>query len=111
MAFKSNSRQWLNREEDRLDRTVSIMTQVMVNRGKMLAPELTGALKASGRSVKKGKAKYSATFGGQDVGVPYALRRNFENKKNPQTLNYSEKSGNSVAREGVVKYYRMAGGQ
>lgn len=111
MGFKSNSSSWLRREEDRLDRTAKNMTQVMVNRGVMLAPELTKKLKGSGRVIREGKAKYKARFGGNDVGVPYALRRNFENKKNPQTLHYSEKSGDSVAKEGIIKYYRMAGGQ
>ena len=111
MAFKSTSNSWLRSETDRLDRTASIMAQVMVNRGVMLAPELTGALKRSGRTIKKSKGSYSATFGGANVGVPYAKLRNFVNKKNPQTLNYSEKSGKSVASEGVAKYYRMAGGQ
>lgn len=111
MAFTSRSNSWLRGETDRLDRTASIMAQVMVNRGVILAPELTGALKRSGRAVKKAKASYSATFGGANVGVPYALKRNFENRKNPQTLHYSEKSGKSVEKEGVAKYYRMAGGQ
>lgn len=108
MAFKSTSSSWLRGETDRLDRTASIMAQVMVNRGVMLAPELTGALKRSGRTIKKSKGSYSATFGGANVGVPYAKLRNFVNKKNPQTLNYSEKSGDSVAKEPIKKYYDMS---
>lgn len=111
MAYKSNSKSWLAKEEDRLDRTAKLMSQAMVNRGIMLAPELRGDLKRSGRSIKNSKANYSATFGGASVGVLYALLRNFVNKKNPQTLNYSEKSGDSVAKEGINKYYKMAGGQ
>lgn len=107
-GFKSNSRQWLAQEIGRLDRTANTMTQVMVNRGQMIAPVLSGDLVKSGRVVKNATASYSATFGGDDVGVPYALKRNFENKKNPQTLHYSEKSGNSVAKEGIKKYYDMS---
>lgn len=111
VGFKSNAKSWLAKEEARLDRTARLMADTMVNRGVMLAPELTGKLKRSGRTVKNGKANYSATFGGESVGVPYAKRRNFENKKNPQTLHYSEKSGDSVVKEGINKYYKMAGGQ
>lgn len=107
-GFTSNSAQWLSQEEARLDRTAQNMTQVMVNRGRILAPVLSGKLANSGRVVRKLKASYSATFGGLDVGVPYALRRNFENKKNPQTLHYSEKSGDSVAKENIKKYYDMS---
>lgn len=107
-GFKSNSSTWLIEEEVRLDRTMRNMAQVMINRGVMLAPEMSGKLKRSGRVLKNGNGSYSAVFGGDDVGVPYALRRNFENKKNPQTLNYSDKAGNSVAKEGVKKYYDMS---
>ncbi len=107
-GFKSNSRQWLQQEEGRLDRTAKNMAQTMVNRGKVIAPVLSGDLVDSGRVVKNSTANYSATFGGSDVGVPYALRRNFENKKNPQTLHYSERSGDSVAKENIKKYYEMS---
>lgn len=107
MAFKSNSDKWFNQESKRLDRTAQNMAQVMVNRGQMLAPVDTGALVKSGRVVKNGTASYSATFGGASVGVPYAKRRNYENRKNPQTLHYSERSGDSVKKEGIKKYYDM----
>lgn len=106
-GFKSNSKAWLNSEEAVLKRTVRNMAGVMVNRGQMLAPKDTGALRSSGRVVGKG-TKVSAVFGGQDVGVPYARRRHYENFKNPQTLLYLEKAGNSVVKEGVKKYYDMS---
>lgn len=107
-GFVSKSAEWFTQESRRLDRTAKNMTQVMVNRGQMIAPVLSGDLVKSGRVVKNATASYSATFGGDDVGVPYALRRNFENKKNPQTLHYSERSGDSVAKESIKKYYEMS---
>lgn len=106
-GFKSNSKAWLAKEEPILKRTERNMASAMVNRGKMLAPYLTGALKASGRVVQGTKGS-STVFGGSDVGVPYARRRHFENKKNPQTLLYLQKAGESVKKEGVKKYYDMS---
>lgn len=49
----------------------------------------------NGYRVKYGSAK-----------VPYARRRHFENKKNPQTLGYLAKAGDSVARGDKSKYFR-----
>lgn len=106
-GFKSNSKAWLRNEEAVLKRTVRNMAGVMVNRGQMLAPVDTGALRSSGRVVGSGD-KVSAVFGGADVGVPYARRRHYENNKNPQTLLYLEKAGNSVKKEGIKKYYDMS---
>ena len=107
-GFTSTSSKWLTQETARLDRTAKNMAQVMVNRGQMLAPKDSGDLVKSGRVEKNTTASYSATFGGSDVGILYALRRNFENKKNPQTLHYSERSGDSVAKENIKKYYDMS---
>lgn len=106
-GFKSNSAQWLRNEEAVLKRTARNMMGVTVNRAQMLAPRDTGALVSSGRVVEQG-SKVSAVFGGADVGVPYARRRHYENRKNPQTLLYLEKAGNSVVKEGINKYYRMS---
>lgn len=106
-GFKSNSAQWLRNEEPVLKRTVRNMMGVTVNRAQMLAPVDTGALRSSGRVVEKG-SKVSAVFGGADVGVPYARRREFENRKNPQTLHYLRLAGDSVIKEPISKYYKMS---
>src|SRR5690606_22555365 len=99
-GFKSNSRAWVASETKRLDNAIGAMAKAMVNRGQMLAPVLSGDLKDSGRVVKNGVASYSAVFGGANVGVPYARRREFENYKNPHTKHYSKRSGDSVVKEG-----------
>lgn len=106
-GFKSNSAPFLNTENAVLKRTVRNMMGVTVNRAQMLAPVLTGALRSSGRVIGDG-SKVSAIFGGKDVDVPYARRRHFENRKNPQTLLYLQRAGNSVTKEGVKKYYNMS---
>jgi hypothetical protein len=43
-------------------------------------------------------------FGGG--GVRYARRRHFENKKNPQTLQYLYRAGDAVVRGNTDKYFR-----
>lgn len=106
MGFKSNSDSWFRRESETLKRAEKMMAQVMVNRAKMLAPVDTGALVQSGRVQINPDGSVSAIFGGGDV--PYALRRHFENKKNPQTLNYLKRAGDSVVKEGAAKYIKMS---
>lgn len=108
MAFKSNSAKWFREESEVLRRVQRNMAGVTVNRATMLAPEDTGALKSSGRVVTDSKDQVAAVFGGKTVGVPYALRRHYENKKNPQTLEYLSKAGDSVVKEGIKKYYDIS---
>lgn len=102
MAFTSNSRQWLANEERVIARAERSMAQVTLNRSSMLAPVLSGDLVESGRVEKNPSGGQSTVFGGGDV--PYALRRHYENKKNPQTLHYLKRAGDSVVKEGVKKY-------
>lgn len=106
MAFKSNSRRWLTSEIQRINRVEEIMAGVILTRATILAPYMSGALKASGRVENNPDGGKSVIFGGN--GVKYAKRRHYENKKNPQTLLYLEKSGDSVKREGIKKYYDMS---
>lgn len=72
-------------------------------RASAFAPVDTGALRNSGRveSVNDG---YRVVFGSSRV--PYARRRHFENKKNPHTLHYLSRAGDSVARGSKAKYFR-----
>lgn len=96
---------WVNAEAKVLRRTEEIMAGVIVTRATVLAPKLTGALQGDGRVEVEGN-HHTARFGGTDV--PYARRRHFENKKNPQTLNYLKRAGDSVAKENIKKYVDMA---
>lgn len=105
-GFKSRSSQWLKSESEVLRRAEQAMAQVILYRGTILAPVLSGALADSGRVEQKPGGGTTVTFGGGSV--PYALRRHFENKKNPQTLGYLKKAGDSVAKENPKKYITMS---
>lgn len=105
-GFKSNSRAWLANESKVLARAERGLAQVILNRATMLAPVLTGALVEDGRVVKNPNGGYSVIFGSKKV--PYARRRHFENKKNPQTLHYLKRAGDSVAKENIKKYVDLS---
>lgn len=95
---------WINSETKRMASAAAEMGVDILNRAIMNAPKDTGALVRSGRIVKIGATEYAVVFG--DNAVRYALRREYENKKNPQTLHYLERAGESVARGSVNKYFR-----
>lgn len=77
------------------------MGDAIHNRAQMLAPVLTGALKADGRVEQKG-GQITVKFGGSSV--PYARLRHFENRKNPQTLRYLERAGDAVIKQGIKSF-------
>lgn len=60
---------------------------------KKLAPYFTGALMKSLQVNKIKDGEYEIV-----PGVPYAIRRNFENHLHPQTLHYIERSIDNTAR-------------
>ena len=77
------------------------MANATLARAQMLAPHLTGALKADGR-IEETANGFNVVFGSE--AVPYARRRHYENKLHPDTLLYLERAGESVKQEGVKKY-------
>lgn len=79
------------------------MTTDIHTRSTILAPKDSRALVNSGR-IDRISDGYKIIYGSGRV--PYARRRHFENKKNPQTLLYLEKAGESVARGDKSKYFR-----
>ena len=87
-----------------LDKAVASMMTDIHARSAELAPKDTRALVNSGRIIRKGLANYMVKYGSSKV--PYALRRHYENKKNPQTLRYLEQAGESVTRGNLDKYFR-----
>lgn len=101
MAVKSYIDAWAKGQETIMKRAEHNMGSAIKNRARMLAPKLTGALRADGRVQSKVDAT-SVIFGSDKV--PYARRRHFENRKNPQTLHYLSRAGDSVARENIKKY-------
>lgn len=99
----SRINQWTAETEGKLDKAVLTMATDIDRVAKTLAPHASGALAASGRIERNGPANYSVIFGGSRV--PYALRRHYENKKNPQTLRYLQRAGDSTSRN-VKRYLR-----
>lgn len=105
-GFKSNSTAWLANETKVLKRAERAMGQVILHRSTVIAPVLSGDLVDSGRVEANPAGGISVVFGGQ--AVPYARRRHFENKKNPQTLHYLKRGGDSVAKEGPKQYIGLS---
>jgi hypothetical protein len=104
-GFKSNAARWLANETRVLKRAERAMGQVMLNRSTMIAPVESGGLVRSGRVEDNPLGGISVIFGDDDA--PYARRRHFENKKNPQTLHYLKRGGDSVAKENPKKFVDM----
>lgn len=82
-----------------IKRELSARASRTLSRARVLVPVDTGTLKNDGR-VEKIDDGYSVIFG--DAKVPYARRRHYENKKNPQTKHYLERAGDSVKKEGFI---------
>lgn len=89
--------------EQNLINAVDATGNLILQRARMFAPKLSGELRDSGRSGRRNKDVVVVEFGGERV--RYARRRHFENKKNPHTLRYLERAGQSVAKEGGVKRF------
>lgn len=95
---------WLALEQVNLDNAVRQMANTILSDSRMLAPVLTGALRSDGNVKKEGLASYIVQYG--DARVPYARRRHFENKKNPQTKYYLWNAGDRVAKQGIQRFKR-----
>lgn len=95
---------WATLEQANLDNAIRQMGNTILNDSRILAPVLTGALRADGRLDKEGQGKYAVTYG--DTRVPYARLRHFENRKNPQTRYYLQKAGDNVAKQGIQRFKR-----
>ena len=95
---------WLPLTNKELDvATLEIATDIH-KRAVILAPKATRNLVNSATIQRLSQAEYQIRFGSSVV--PYARRRHFENKKNPQTINYLSNAGDSVKRGGFDKYLR-----
>jgi hypothetical protein len=99
----SRVNQWAASEEARIDRRVLEIATDIDRASAVLAPKLTGALVKSKQINRKGIASYTISYGSGSV--RYARKRHFENKKNPGTLRYLERAGDSVKRN-IRKYFR-----
>lgn len=102
------SNQWLRQTEVNADLAAMEMATDIHRIAVINAPVDKGNLVASGRIRKMArKGLYAVIFGGKanGVDVPYAQRRHYENFKNPQTLRYLERAGETVNRN-RQKYFR-----
>lgn len=102
VRFTDKSKQFIDGEEKGYQRATSKMCTSIIQLASLLAPVDTGELRDSGRVERFGKDGSAAVFGGGKV--PYARRRHYENKKNPQTLRYLERAGNAVSKKGIKDY-------
>lgn len=115
MAFKSNSDAFIKQEAERLSQATRLAGASILARATVLAPKDTGALSEDGRVLKRAKLKTSVVFGRKSV--PYARIQELGGvtgrgyKTKIKARNYLQKAGESVAKEGLGKYYKMAGGQ
>jgi len=94
---------WAVKTHQRLKIALLEMTTDIHRRSKVLAPKVSRNLVNSG-VIEPIQDGYRIKYGSNKV--PYARRRHFENKKNPQTKGYLSKAGDSVARGDTGKYFR-----
>lgn len=105
MSVKVNiDKNWSNKVVDKVHLGLLEMSTDIHRRAIILAPKLTRALVNSGKIRKSGIMEYTISFG--SAKVPYARKRHFENKKNPQTIGYLAKAGDGVTRGNTAKYFR-----
>lgn len=95
---------WDAKTRDQIERGLAEMATDIHTRAVILAPRETSALRNSGRVARTGDMEYTVSFG--SARVPYARRRHFENKRNPQTLGYLARAGDAVERGDNSKYFR-----
>lgn len=103
---------WSKRKVEDVRRQVTVgllrMGSDVASRARSNAPVLTGALRNSIRVTADGEDVVYVLAGGSVAGknIRYALRREFENKKNPQTLRYMGRAFESVARSDIKRYFK-----
>lgn len=75
----------------------------IASRARFNAPVLTGALRNSIRTTVEGETVYVLAGGGR---VPYARRREYENRLHPETRHYMERAFDSVlSSDWKTKYF------
>lgn len=90
--------EWAGKKEFDFDRAVLTIATDIDRTSAILAPVASRALVNSKKITRKGMAHYSVSYN-----TPYARRRHFENKKNPQTLHYLERAGDAASKN-IKKY-------
>ena len=98
------NKNWSNTEQVNLEAGLLDLITDVDRRSAIIAPRDTSALVNSRKISRLGKLAYQLKYGSSRV--PYARRRHYENKKNPQTLGYLDKAADSVSRGDKSKYFR-----
>ena len=98
----SKIKEWGAKKQADMDKSLLELASVIHRDASNLAPRDKGNLIASGRIEKKGNG-YAVSFGGGSI--KYAKRRNYENRKNPQTLHYLDRAGDKNSKN-FVKYMK-----
>lgn len=98
--IKNSLPAWLKKtERDLAVSLVRVLTDID-RISKDLSPKDTRTLVSSTRIDLE-----SSTQGEVSVNVPYARRRHYENRKNPQTLGYLQRAGDYAGKNGA-RYFR-----
>lgn len=104
VKMTDNLSAFLQQEAEKQDGAMAEMAIDIMTRAQLNAPKASNALVRSAKVKRNEKNDYSVMFG--DNSVKYAKRRHYENKKNPGSLRYLEKAGESVGRGDLGKYFR-----
>lgn len=80
-----------------VDEAMGRVSERILRQAKSNAPFLTGRLRASGQSRQVGDLETAVSFGNRNV--PYAVRRHFENRKNPHTRYYLSNAAKTVSSQ------------
>lgn len=108
MALKSILvSKYIPAEIQRIDRIGAVIATVVLTRSKIFAPKDKRNLVNSGRIQRIGAGVYRIIYGSSRV--PYALRRHYENYKNPQAVEYLSNAGESVEKSDISQYFKGRG--
>ena len=97
------NRTWQGDISNGLDAGLLEMVVDIDTKAKIIAPKKDRFL-VNSSVISKINNGFKVKFG--SARVPYARRRHYENKKNPQTIGYLAKAGDNVARGNISKYFR-----
>lgn len=86
--------QWV---PDMVEEGLGRVSERILRQAKANAPFLSGRLRASGQSRQVGANMMAVSFGNRNV--QYAVRRHFENRKNPHTRYYLERAAKQVGSQ------------
>lgn len=111
VVFKDNSQAWLRVQEQNLRNGLDAMADAIMKNAMVIAPKKFGTLKNSAKVRKINNTTREVVFGGGNV--PYAHYQEMGGYGNKIVKNYTtpgtgahylEKSGDSVAKQGIGSY-------